>query len=188
MTESQLEAPAKEKNSVIIPGKALLEMDRLLKTEGEARIAFSGKQILFLMDELLITSALIDGQFPNYEQVIPKKSDKKIAVGTQEFLRAIRRASVFSMDKAASIRLEAQKGKLTVASSAPELGEAKEEISAKYDGESIIAVYNARFIQDVLKAVTETEIVLELSEPLNPVLLRPQGNDRYLCVIMPMRI
>ncbi len=188
VVERQLEKPYKDKKGVIIPSKALNELNKALKDEGDVKLNILENQIIFVVDNLFLTSRLIEGQFPNYEQVIPKKSDKKIRAKTDDLLKAVRRVSVFSVEKSASIKLEAQKGQLVITASAPELGEAKEEIKVNYDGDPIVAAYNGRFIQDVLKVVKQPETMLELSEALNPAIIRPEGDNSYLCVIMPMRI
>ena len=189
MVEKTMEAPAKDKKNVIVPSKALAELSRLLRDAGEVKVEVLENQILFLVDQLLLTSRLIDGQFPNYEQVIPKKADKKIRVSTESLLRTSRRVSVLSAEKGASIKMEAQKNRLIITASTPELGEASEEIAAAYDGEPITVAYNGRYLQDVLKVLNDAETSLELTEPLNPTLVRPGGDAAsYLCVIMPMRV
>jgi len=184
----------KEETSVIVPNKILNELLRLLPEEGEkVKISFSKNYITFhIPEDISITSRLIEGTFPNYEQVIPKETDKQIKVNTQKLLDAVRRVSILTEEKSNLIKLKAENATLVVIGSTPSSGEAKEEVEISLSGNEIEVGFNAKYIMDVLKALDTEEMVFELSSSASPVLIRPYSKDvkdkNYLCVVMPVRI
>jgi DNA polymerase-3 subunit beta len=142
----------------------------------------------FTVGGATLTTRLIDGRFPDYEQVIPKAQDKKVTVKTDAFLAATRRAALIAADRSSSVRLDVRKGFITFSAASHELGEAREEVPAEYDGESVSVAYNARYLTDVLKHIETKETLLELSTALAPGVLRPAGDETYVCVVMPIRL
>ena len=184
----------KEEVSVIIPNKVLNELVRLLPEEGEkVKINIGKNYISFnLPKDISITSRLIEGTFPSYEQVIPKETDKQIKVNTRNLLDATRRVSILTEEKSNLIKLQAAKDRLTVIGSTPSCGEAREEVEITLKGADIEAGFNARYIMDILKVIDTEEMVVELSSPASPVLIRPYSKDakekNYLCVVMPVRL
>lgn len=184
----------KEEINIIVPNKVLNELLRLLPEEGEkVKISFSKNFITFnLPDDISITSRLIEGTFPNYEQVIPKETDKQIKVNTQSLLDAVRRASILSDEKSNLIKLKAEKASLIVIGSAPSSGELREEVEIELKGSDIEVGFNAKYIIDVLKAIDTEEIIFEMSSPASPVLMKPHSKDakdkNYMCVVMPVRL
>jgi DNA polymerase-3 subunit beta len=134
-------------------------------------------------------SSLIDGQFPNYDQVIPKKSDKHISFKTEHFMSATKRVALMASDKSNSVKFAFSKTNVVISAITPEIGEAEEEIEVANSGEGMTVAYNARYILDVMKNIGSEQCALELSTPLNPGVFKPQNDPfEYLCVIMPMRI
>jgi DNA polymerase-3 subunit beta len=131
---------------------------------------------------------LIEGQFPNYEQVIPKESDKKIEASTSGLSSATKRVAILTSEKSNSIRYKITEGKLSISSKTPDMGEAKEEMDVAYKGEEISIAYNAKYVLDVLKNVGTDSVLIELTQALSPGVIRPKGDSDYLCVIMPMRV
>lgn len=193
--QKKLEGKADDKCNVIIPTKTLNELSKAVSDVGKGKedeinveIMATDNQIKFVVEGVEIVSRLIEGQFPNYEQVIPKDSDKKLEASTADLAAATRRVAILTSEKSNSIRYHAKAGKLTISSKTPDMGEAREELDVNYKGEEISIAYNAKYVLDVLKNVGTETISIELTQPLSPGILRPKGDADYLCVIMPMRV
>jgi len=190
----QMESEVKEDKKLIVPRKAVSELRRFLSASDEekekqkVRISIGDKHLLFSVDKIEFLTRLIDGTYPNYENVIPQSNEKKMSIGKDIFIKVLRRASVMSRERASAVRFDLEEEKLTVSSSSPDLGEAKEEVGVDYKGEKVSLGFNARYMLDVLGAMTSDKVVLELQDPLSPVLVKEDGSDEYKCVIMPMRI
>lgn len=184
----------KEEVSVIIPPKILNELIRLLPEEGEKVKVNIGKNYISfnISEDTSLTSRLIEGTFPNYEQVIPKETDKQIRVNTKSLFDATRRTSILIEEKSSLIKFQATKDNLTIIGSTPSYGEAREEVEIALKGEGIDIGFNVRYIMDVLRVIDTEEMVIELSNPASPVIIRPYSKDmkekNYLCVIMPVRL
>lgn len=183
--------------SVIIPTKAVAEVARLIGDEEDVKMSLSESQIGFSFGQTLFLARPIDGHFPNYEQVIPKAGSVKLKLSTQNLLASTRRVALLSRDRTASIKYALENGALTLSVSQAGVGEAMDEIAVDYKGESLQIAYNPEFVMDVLKHIDSPEIILELSNPLSPGIIKPaQDGDspvhlergEYLCVIMPMRV
>jgi DNA polymerase-3 subunit beta len=178
-----------DKASAIIPLKALTELQKILDASKDmVRVQFSDNQAFFEKGSTILVSRLIDGTYPNYEQVIPKKNDKTVEADADALLKAVRRVSTMASDKSNSIKLSLKKNGLVITANTPDLGEAEEEIEVAYDGEEMTLAYNARYLLDSLKVMAGPKVEIRLSTPLNPALLVPGGNDGYLYVVMPMRL
>lgn len=189
--ENQLDKKSKQKINHIIPAKALQELNKVLDVEGEVNIQLNDNQIIFAMPQVVLMSRLIDGQFPNYEQVIPKTSDRTVVGNTEQFLAATRRVSLMASDKSNSVRYTFSKSNLLISANTPEVGEAQEDIEIENSGENITVAYNAKYIQDVMKNIGTQDFFIELTTNLNPGVFKPKeekSTSQYLCVIMPMRV
>ena len=190
----QMESEVKEDKKLIVPRKAVSELRRFLgvsdeeKEKQKVRISIGDKHLLFSVEKIEFLTRLIDGTYPNYENVIPQSNEKKMSIGKDIFIKVLRRASIMSRERASAVRFDLEEEKLTVSSSSPDLGEAKEEVGVDYKGEKVSLGFNARYMLDVLGAMTSDKVVLELQDPLSPVLVKEYGSDEYKCVIMPMRI
>ncbi|MFZ5908256.1 MAG: DNA polymerase III subunit beta [Nitrospirota bacterium] len=191
----ELEAEAKEEKRIIIPRKGVSELRRFLPADkddgGErkpVRISVGEKHLLFSIGNIEFLTRLIEGSYPNYENVIPQANEKHMSIQKEVFVRVLRRVSVMSRERASAVRFDLDNGLLTVFSSSPDIGEAKEEVAIDYKGEQVSLGFNARYMLDILGAMTSEKVVLELQDPLSPVLVREEGNDNYKSVIMPMRI
>jgi DNA polymerase-3 subunit beta len=184
-------AGAAFESSVIVPAKALSEVSRVIQADpsGVVDINLGADHISFKFKGTLIVSRLIQGQFPDYRQVIPKGSETKINMNNKTFLSAIERAAVIAGSSANIIKLEVKSGKLHVVASAPDVGNVNEIIEAEIKGgERAVVAFNVRLIIDALKVIKEDKVALELSGPLSPGLLRPVGGDDYTYIIMPIRV
>ncbi len=199
MAERPLAGELGLKKGVIVPRKGLAEMKKLLLEgtgEGETRLAFVENSAVVERPHVKLTMRLIEGVFPDYRQVIPKGGEKRVQVGRDRLLDALRRVSLVSSDKAHAVKLELSSGLMRVMSQNPELGEAKEELPVEYTGEELKIGFNARYLIDVLGALAALEpvavqdVVLELADDLSPGVIRPAGESAtaFTAVVMPMRI
>jgi len=190
MIDRIVEAKHKE-TSIIIPKKAMMELRRVLEEDApkaELRLGFSKNHALFKRDGLIMVSKLIDGNYPNYLQVIPAKSTKKVTVSKDIFTHAVKRVSILSKEKTNAVKMQLEKGKLILSTNNPEVGEATEDLDIDYKGEGISIGFNSRYLMDVLTAMDRQTISLELSDALSPCLITEEGDDQYRCVVMPMRV
>lgn len=176
--------------SAVIPARAMNEVLRLADDEDSVTISLAQGQARFEVGTTTLVTRLIEGTFPNYERVIPTTHDRKLTLETGEFQRAVRRAAIVARDNANRVVLETEGAQLILSAESGTVGSAREEIEVAREGDDIQIAFNARYMQDVL-AIIETEgVVLELTEPLRPGILRPIGDgaDDYLCVLMPMQV
>jgi DNA polymerase III subunit beta len=190
----QIDSKVKDEKKIIVPRKAVSELRRFLPSEsieGEMQrvtISIGEKHLLFTTGKIQFLTRLIEGSYPNYENVIPQSNEKKMSIGRETFAKVLRRVSVMSRERASAVRLDLENDKMTFFSSSPDLGEAKEEVPVDYKGDAVTLGFNARYVLDVLNAMTSDKVVLELQDPLSPVLVKEDGSEDYQCVIMPMRI
>ncbi len=172
----------------IIPVKALVEVSRLLKDEDQTiQISMNKNQVLFRFGEISLISRLIEGQFPNYKQVIPSSCKTKIRVNSKSLLEAVERASLFARDGSNVIKLKSQASILVITSNSPELGKVYEEVPIEIQGEETQIAFNSRYLIDVLKVVDSEDIVIELTGSLSPGIIRPIEVNNYIYLILPVR-
>lgn len=189
LIEKKLEKSSNQTISQIVPAKALHELNKILTAEGEINLQFIDNQIVFSNSKVVLISRLIDGHFPNYEQVIPKSQDKKALCNSALLTAATRRVALMASDKSNSVKYVFSKNNLLITANTPEVGEAQEELEVGYSDESITVAYNAKYVLDVLKNIGSDDCSVELSTNLNPGVFKPADHvENYLCVIMPMRI
>jgi DNA polymerase-3 subunit beta len=174
----------------IIPKKAAQEIRRLLEEGGdeEPLIGFTKNLMIFRKSGLLLTSRLMEGNYPNYQQVLPKESNKRIAVNRNELEGALRRVSVLSRDKANAVKLSFAPGRMTLFSSNPDYGEATEELAARYEGEPLTIGFNARYLLDVFGVMDGETVTLQMETPLSPCLIQEPETPGFKCVVMPVKI
>jgi len=173
----------------IIPKKAAHEMQRLLEEgDGEPLIGFTKNLMIFRKSGLLLTSRLMEGNYPNYQQVIPKEQGKRVTADKAELEGALRRVAVLSRDKTNAVKVTFTSGHMTLFSSNPDFGEATEELPARYGGETMTTGFNARYLLEVLGVVDGEAVSLQMDTPLSPCLIREPGNAGFTCVVMPIKI
>lgn len=203
LAERKIDGKVEGKVMAILPTKSLNEFSKIIpegsktrekegkekKEEGPCvEIAVTENQAKFTVGDVEIVTRLIEGQFPNYEQVIPKETDKVLEADTSLLAAATRRVSLLASEKSNSVRYKITQGKLTIQANAPDVGEAREDLDVSYSGAEIQIAFNARYLQDALKNLGTDKVQIELTQPLNPVVLRPKGDKNHLCVVMPMRV
>ncbi len=174
----------------IIPKKAAQEMRRLLEEGGdeEPLIGFTKNLMIFRKSGLLLTSRLMEGNYPNYQQVVPKESGKRIAVNRGLLESALRRVSVLSKDKANAVKVSFAPGGMTLFSSNPDYGEATEELAARYEGEGLNTGFNARYLLDALSVMDGESVSLQMDTALSPCLIQEAESPGFKCVVMPIKI
>ncbi|MFQ5692465.1 MAG: DNA polymerase III subunit beta [Nitrospinota bacterium] len=174
---------------IIIHRKAIQE---LLKVLGEAdeSVQFQRQEnhVLFKTDSLVLVSRLIEGQFPNYQQVVPRGNDKRATVSREDLASGLRRVSLMANEKSKMVKLRFQEGTLSLFSDTSEVGEASEDVEIDYKGEEVVIGFNSRYFLDFLSVVEEDRLRIELKDSLSSSLLSPCEADDYFCVVMPMRV
>ena len=180
-------APAGD-SSFIIPRKTVIELERLLGSDGDVSIFLSENQIAFEFGSILIISNLIDGVFPNYEQVIPKNYEKELVADIGPFIVATQRAGVMTTDRYNLVKYVISKGKMIVTTNCPEVGELRDELDIEYDGDDIEVGFNPQFMIDALKVIDEDKVRMQLKDAQSSGLLIPDDNDKYFYVVMPVRL
>lgn len=189
LTAKTLETSLREERKLIIPRKAAVELRKLLdKAEGEVKVTVCKNHVLFTMGEIQFLTRLIEGTYPNYEQVIPTTNDKRATVPKEAFMKTLRRVSIMSKERSNAARVDLGNNALVITSSNPDMGEARDELPIEYSGEEVTLGFNTRYLIDILQVLSSDAVIMELQAPLSPVLLRDEKDADYRCVIMPMRI
>ncbi|MDD5427883.1 MAG: DNA polymerase III subunit beta [Candidatus Omnitrophica bacterium] len=186
VVEDKVQLPKTLERKFIVPTKAVNELDKSLGDEGDVKIFFSDNQIFFDMGKTRLVSRLIEGEFPNYEQVIPKEAKDKILVSKNVFLSAVKRAALFTNQDSAAIKMDLGKDKIVISKSTPYLGEARVEIDAEYKGKDIAVGFNPDYLTDLLKNIDEETIAFEVTDPDKPGVVRIGAE--YIYVVLPMQI
>ena len=175
--------------TAIIPKKAAIEIKKLLEeSEEEPELGIGRSQLIFRRGQVLLFTRLMEGSYPNYQQVIPKDTEKQTAVDRGMLEGALRRVSLMSKEKTHAIRISLESGAMVLSSSNPEVGEAREAVPVAYTGEGFTTGFNARYLLDVLGAIDADKAVFEFKEAVSPWLIKQEGDKGYLCVVMPMRV
>lgn len=183
---------------IIIPAKTLQEMIRILsniKKEGldaekkEINFYITENQVLFEVENLEIISRLIDGQYPDYKQIMPDKSETSVLIERQEFIRAIKATSIFSKTGVNDINLDFPSGnkKLVLTAASGQIGENTTELNAEIKGKDNGVAVNYRYLLDGVNNIGSDEIVMEIIDGSTPCLIKPSGDDSYLYVVMPIK-
>ena len=186
MAEQELEFPQSNDCDIIIPTKAVNEIQRLLGDEGEVVLRVGAGQIGLEMDTYTLTSKLIEGNYPNYRQVIPNDTKERIALEREPLLRTVARVSLLLVDKSNSIKLRFTRDNLKVEANAPDVGEAHEDMPISYKGADITIAFNPEFLMAPLRNLLADEVHLHLIDEISPGVIRSGAN--FLYVLMPMRV
>lgn len=183
--EKRLPVKTKKEISVIIPTKAIHEINRNLKEEGDLSLVVGTNQVLFDIEGVLIATRIIEGEFPNYNQVIPKPSQQKVSIVPQELLAAIRRANLLTTPDFQAVKFEFFNNKLIISKTTPDVGESREEIAVEFSGPEFMVGFNPYFFIDVLKNFNQDRIDVEFLGVDKPAVIRQED---YLYLALPMRI
>jgi DNA polymerase-3 subunit beta len=180
--DQEIKTPAE----IIVPTKATQELSKILGREGTVKITCTKNQAIFYFGKTTLVTRLIEGHFPNYEQVIPKEEKMVSRVGREELLQAIRRAAILTSPESQLVKFDFLKDRVLISSRTPNLGEAREEVAAEGKGGELAIGFNPAYLLDVLKNLDIDTVSFCLSDPDKPGLLR--GKDDYLYVVMPMQL
>ena len=191
LVDEEMDVSDQSQGEFIVPAKAVNELNRLLQDKGEAEVRYAENQASFtLKDEkgssILIVTKLIEGNYPNYRQVIPSETKERVQLMREEFLHALRRAEIMTSEKSNSVKLSFTKNKLEITANSPEVGEAKETLAINYKGPDMAIAFNPKYVIDPLTALPNEEVFLELIDELSPGVLKINGP--FLYVVMPMRL
>jgi len=191
LVDEEVELSEKSTGEFIVPAKAINELNRLLQDKGEVEIKFGENQSSFALKDdkgfsVLLITKLIEGNYPNYRQVIPGEARERIAINREELLQALRRAEIMTSEKANSVKLTFGKNQLSITANSPEVGEARETLAVNYKGKEMAIAFNPRYLIDPLAALGEDEVFIELIDELSPGVLKINGP--FLYVVMPMRL
>ena len=174
---------------VIIPKKAAQEIRRLLEEGGdEPLIGFTKHMVIFRKSGLVLTSRVMEGTYPNYQQVIPKENKQKILVKREDFEGALRRVSVLARDKTSAVKMTFSPTAITMFSANPDLGEAMEEIPATCPSEEFSTGFNARYFLEVLSVMEGETLSIQMEAPLSPCLVKEAENPHFSAVVMPVKV
>lgn len=186
LIEREIELAKNIDKKVIIPIKTVQELHRNLQEDGKISISFGGNQVMFNFGNFIIISRLIEGEFPSYEQVIPKEGKDKVVVDREKLLLATKRASLLTSQDSQGIKIDINKGKMVISKHSPDIGEAREELDVIYKGSPFSIGFNPHYIIDVLKNLDEQSIGFELQNPEKPGVIRTK--DKYIYVVLPMQL
>jgi DNA polymerase III subunit beta len=191
LVDEEVDVSEKSSGEFIVPAKAVNELTRLLQDKGSMELKFGENQASFALQNengfsVLLITKLIEGNYPNYRQVIPGEAKERITLVREELQAALRRAEIMTSEKANSVKLAFGKNNLTITANSPEVGEARETIAINYKGKEFAIAFNPRYLIDPLAALTEDEVFMELIDELSPGVIKINGP--FLYVVMPMRL
>jgi DNA polymerase-3 subunit beta len=184
-----------EEKGIIIPKKGILEIKKIIGDRGgeeEMGVYFNSTHGFFKMGRSLTVIRLIDGEFPEYEQVIPKGNDKKLVIAKEKMSSSLRRVSTMTSERIEGVKFSLKKNLVEMSSTHQDFGDAKEDVEVVYEGPSLQIGFNARYLIEALSVIDSEEVVLELKDEGSPGILKPSpfppGSSNQLCIIMPMRL
>ncbi|MEM8550217.1 MAG: DNA polymerase III subunit beta, partial [Verrucomicrobiota bacterium] len=182
----------------ILPAKTVTELERLLGQGDGLKITFTDRQVAFeikmageaeeggLIDSIYLVSKIVEGNYPNYRQVIPKETESRIKIERELMAECVQRAALVTSDKNNSVKLKLADNLLEISGSSPEYGESHESMAIAYEGAEVQVAFNPYFLLDPLKALASDEIYFEFKDELSPGVFKTL--DDFLCVIMPLRL
>lgn len=186
LVDIELEFPRSQEVEIIVPTKCVTELGRLLGDEGELRMTVSENQVAFEINDTLLVSKLIEGNYPNYRQVIPGEAKERIALERELFHNAVHRVSLLASEKSNSVKLVFTKNNIEIAANTPDIGEARESLAVNYKGKDFSIAFNPEFLMAPMRNLTNDEVYLDLIDEMSPGVIKIQ--TPFLYVLMPMRI
>ena len=192
----EMEVPADNGGAIILPAKTVAELSRLLDKGEKVKINFNERKCTFqiatgkdssgLVDSVYLYSKVVEGNYPNYQQVIPKETHQRIKLERELFLQCVHRAALVCSEKSNSVRIKLTSNLLEITAQSPDFGEAHESMAISYSGPDLQVAFNPTFILDPLRALAKDEVFLELKDDVSPGVFKTL--DSFLCVIMPVRL
>ncbi|MFT3673745.1 DNA polymerase III subunit beta [Aestuariivirga sp.] len=191
LAQSQVALPegASGMPGIIVPRKTVLEVVKLIEGDDtEVQVSLSSSKIRFAAGNLVLTSKLIDGTFPDYERVIPRNHDKTLEVDAKSFSDAVDRVSTISLEKSRAVKLMLAEGRMTLVVNNPDSGSAEEEVAVDYTKDPLEIGFNSRYLLDVAGQITADSMRFELQDAGSPTVVRDPKDEQSLYVLMPMRV
>ncbi len=192
----ELEVPAASAGAIILPAKTVGELLRLLDKGAKVKINFNDRRASFqiatdkdtsgLIDSVYLYSKVVEGNYPNYQQVIPKETHQRIKLERELFLQCIHRAALVCSEKSNSVKIKLTSNLLEITAQSPDFGEAHESMAISYSGPDLQVAFNPAFVMDPLRALTKDEVFFELKDEVSPGVFKTLEN--FICVIMPVRL
>ncbi len=186
LVDIEFEFPRSQEVDIIIPSKCVTELARLLGEDGELKMTVGENQVAFEVGGKLLVSKLIEGNYPNYRQVIPQETKERVTIERELLQNAVRRVALLSSEKSNSVKLNFSKNNLEITANTPEIGEAHESLAVNYKGKEFSIAFNPGFLLDPLRALPDDEVHLDLIDEMSPGVIKI--NTPFLYVLMPMRI
>jgi DNA polymerase III subunit beta len=189
LSRKEISEELQEDMKLILSRKSVSELRRFLDGDPRpVRLTIGKNHILFAVGGVQFLTRLIEGTYPNYEQVLPPDNNKSVSVGRDAFSRALRIVSILSKERSSAVKVDISRDTMVISTSNPDLGDAKDEIPVNYTGDDMTFAFNAKYLLDALSAMETEAVILKLNEPLSPTILLQDGKDDYKCVVMPMRL
>ncbi len=192
----ELEVPAESAGAIILPAKTVAELLRMLDKGEKLKISFNDRRAAFqintdkdssgLIDSIYLYSKVVEGNYPNYQQVIPKETHQRIKLERELLLQCIHRAALVCNEKSNSVKLKLSSNLLEITAQSPDFGEAHESMAIGYSGPDLQVAFNPAFVMDPLKALEKDEVFFELKDEVSPGVFKTLEN--FICVIMPVRL
>jgi DNA polymerase-3 subunit beta len=186
LVDIELEFPRSHEVDIIVPSKAVTELGRLLGEEGDVKLKVGENQIAFEVNGTLLVSKLIEGNYPNYRQVIPAEAKERITLERELFLNSVHRVSLLASEKSNSVKIIFSKNNIDITANTPDVGEAKESLAVQYKGKEFSIAFNPEFLMAPLRNLSNDEVFLDLTDEMSPGVIKIQ--TPFLYVLMPMRI
>jgi DNA polymerase-3 subunit beta len=180
----------KESLSFLIPAKSLIEVTKLAKNNKKIKIGLSTDehQVIFVLDDIELVSRLIEGDFPDYQKLIPENYSTKVFINKDELFQSVKLASVFARESANIVKINIKNNNLELTANAPQVGQNLIKLESKTEGENLEVAFNYKFLIDILSVYKSNEILIELNENLSPVFFHDQSDSSFTHIIMPVRL
>ncbi|MFA5057239.1 MAG: DNA polymerase III subunit beta [Opitutaceae bacterium] len=196
LISKELEFPAASAGNIILPAKTVSELLRLLDKGAKIKISFNERRASFqiatekdtsgLVENIYLFSKVVEGNYPNYQQVIPKETHQRIKLERELFLQCVHRAALVCSEKSNSVKIKLTSNLLEITASSPDFGESHESMAISYSGPDLQVAFNPQFIMDPLRALTKDEVFFELKDEVSPGVFKTL--ESFICVIMPVRL
>lgn len=196
LVAKELAVPAGSAGAIILPAKTVAELLRLLGKGEKLKIAFNERRAAFqietgkdssgLTDSIYLFSKVVEGNYPNYQQVIPKETHQRIKLERELFLQCVHRAALVTSEKSNSVKIKVSANLLEITASSPDFGESHESMAISYSGPELQVAFNPQFVMDPLRALTKDEVFFELKDEVSPGVFKTL--ESFVCVIMPVRL
>lgn len=186
LIEKAITGEMPSEGDVILPPKVVVEIQKLTDEEGNLTVLLSDRRVAFKTQNTLITSKLVDGNYPNYRQVIPPSFSSSVVIPREEFMTVLNRVSLVVSETSASVRAKLEKAQITICANSTEFGESNEPMDVSYEGKTIQIAFNPAFLMDPLKHLECDQLVIQFNDEYSPISI--SGDEGFLYIIMPMRV